>query len=438
MAVARMRDRVPGHLRHRLRQSDQFVHRGSLSHGSVHVMTVGTYGDDCISQHTAVIYDRGGTSRIASLRTISEIQWARERSQMSQAKVILSERACAQQGDILDSLQPHRNELVIFRGNNRVWEGPVTQVTWKPHSVEILASDVMAYIHSTILSANYPGPDGGGHSRMTERVRYIMERELHEPYVVDTGTRIPGHMRPTPVFTMVPRWETFEPQVNVWRNAEIRFSDSLLTRSSTLAFEMSLGEHLHNLAQSGLDYTTVGRRLLVWDSAGPLGRTRVLTEADFYGDLTVIQSGKDHATIAHIAADRSELDPNLPTSQEGVGSAVGETSYYGPWTILHTLTSEEGSTQATPEALNSQAQRMLRGASPVPLVVTVPTGSSLKLSHDLKAGDLVPGTVLPVRAKINYKTVSQEQLLEKVVVTEDSDGETVQVTLSPHGEYREA
>ena len=44
---------------------------------------------------------------------------------------------------------------------------------------------------------------------------------------------------------------------------------------------MTVGEHLRNLAEGGLDFTVIGRRLLIWDSATSIGRTRQLTDADF-------------------------------------------------------------------------------------------------------------------------------------------------------------
>lgn len=386
--------------------------------------------NECITLHSVAIHDRGGVRRIpgGSLVDVASVEWTRERDQTSLAKVVISGDACRAQSAILGAIAPRRHELVLYRGADRVWEGPITDVRWLPDRVEILASDVFEYIDNTPLSIDWPNSDGGGPYYMTERVSAILAHELTVPY--DMEVALAG---PSEVIT-VPRWESLTPPSNILPHLDVRpsvSSSGILTRSSTLAFEMTVGEHLRNLAEGGLDFVAIGRKLLFWDSAQSIGSTRVLTEADFYGSPEVTSAGSEHASIGHVSAQRDEEDGADPMS--GVGNAGGPDPFYGVWTRLVSLASEDGTDAPTQLALNTQARRQLVGRNPVPTDIRVGDGAGLRLSHDLTINQLVPGVVMPVRAILNGRSVAQDQRLDKLTVREAPAGETVQILLSPSG-----
>jgi len=393
-------------------------------------MVLNRYGDDCISGHSVMIHDRGGVRRVGALSDLTEVQWARERDVMSSAKVVISGRACADQESFINTIAPRRHEMVVFRGNQRVWEGPILEASWYSNRVEVIANDVTDYLRGTPLSKPWPGPDGGGQIYMTERIREILEYELttdYEMVVSPSGV---------PVTVLVPRWENLDPPANVLPHLEVRASTGpagILTRSSVEAFEMMAGEHLQNLAEGGLDYTTIGRKILIWDSAQSIGRTRVLSDSDFYGELRVIAAGGEHASIGHISAQRDEETEETPDPSSGIGNAGGADDFYGVWTRLVSLSSEEGTDTPTQLELNSQARRQILGRSPVPTEIVVPADGGIRLSHDLRINELVPGAVLPVRATLNLRPVQQDQRLDRLVVRETPAGETVQVSLSSAG-----
>jgi hypothetical protein len=103
----------------------------------------------------------------------------------------------------------------------------------------------------------------------------------------------------------VPRWENLDPPVNVLPHLEIR-PGSVLTRSVTEAFEMTVFEHIQNLSRGGMDWTVIGRKILFWDRKEVIGRTRTLTDNDFYGDIEVFASGSDNWQIEHVVAQPAE------------------------------------------------------------------------------------------------------------------------------------
>lgn len=385
--------------------------------------------DKCVTKHVAMIYDRGGSRKLSQLINLAKVEWNRERDNVTLATITISAKNCVAQISTIRAIAAKRHELVLFEGDDRVWEGPIDDVNWYSNRIEIIAKDVAEYPFNAPLTKDWPNEDEGGPRYMTDRVEEIIEYEMTTNYQADVG--IGG----VPNVITIPRWETIDPPANVLPFLDVRAStgpQGILTRSSTAAFEMTLGEHLSNLAQGGLNYTALGRRLIVWDGATPLGRTRIVTDSDFYGELRVIQSGADAAMIGHISATR---DPNSEETagDGGVGNAGGPDPFYGVWTRLTTLASEEGAATPTQMELNTQARRIIAGRNPVPMEIRTPEGGGLRLSRDLGIQDLVPGVIMPVRATLNLLPVQQDQVIDKVNVKEDATGLFVSVVLSPVG-----
>src|SRR6185312_12206454 len=153
-----------------------------------------------------------------------------------------------------------------------------------------------------------------------------------------------------------------------------------------------------------------------------LGVTQTLTEANFTTDVIVSEYGADHTQAAYVVA------------QEGAyGQALNleNLDYYGPWTTMYTVYNDEGTEQPTQSELNSQAQRNVSGRSPAPLEVRVPDNSGLILSDTLTINELVAGVQVPLRATLGPRKITQRQKLDHLQVTEDENGETIQVTLTP-------
>lgn len=386
-------------------------------------------GDRCIENHQAMIYDRGGVRRLWQLVDVASVQWTRELDKQSTADLVITGEACRDQADVLALIEPRRHELVLFRNGERVWEGPIVQVGWFRDRATILAHDITEYMRYTPLSKAWPNATGGGPPLMTDRTREIITYELTTPYVMSVGTGSAVHD------VTVPRWENIDPPANILPHMDIRAGE-VATTSITEAFEMSLFEHITNLARSGMEFTTIGRQFLAWDKANPLARTRTLTENDFYGDIELYATGSEHFSIAHIAATSApEEDPDAPEEgQIAVGNAGGPNDFYGVWTAIVTTENEEGTSAPSQEELNGQASRHLVGRTPVPLEIRTPTDGGIKPSFDLTIQDLVPGVEVPVLALLNLRKVSQLQRIETVSVTEDASMESVSVVLIPAGE----
>lgn len=375
-------------------------------------MVKGLYGGQCAELHHAYICDRGGTRRLAELRDLTQVQWTRVRDEVSECVISLQGAACSSQAELLASIEPKRHELVIFRGDDRVWEGPISRVGWHSDWVEIAAKDVMDYVFGRALSRewsnNYPNV-----TEVTSRLGTILQYEMSTDYsFIGTGG----------VAQTIPAWENLTPPANVLPHLTIHHSpNEARTSAKTTPFQMTVGEHVDNMARTaGVDYTVVGRAIHIWDVSSNLGETRTLTEADFFGEVIITAYGSDFASVAFAVA-----------SDGRAGGAGKESDYYGPWTKMFTVYDEDETNPPTIEDLVSQAGRNLNGRSPVPIEVRVADNSGIRLSPGLQITDLVPGVRIPLLATLNARRTSQFQKLHKLVVTESADGETIAVTLVP-------
>jgi hypothetical protein len=376
-------------------------------------MVRGLYGGDCVELHHAYITDRGGQRRIAELVDLTSVRWSRTRDAMSEASIIVQGGSCVAQAGLLSSIEPKRNELVIYRGDERVWEGPVNLVGWHSDYVEINAHDVMEYVYGRPLSKvwdnNYPNT-----TEVTSRLEEILDYEFTTPFTYLASDGV------TPI--NVPAWESITPPANVLPHIVAHhFPNEARTSARTTPFQMTVGEHLDNYARSGgIDYTVIGRAIHIWDVSRDLGRTKTLTEADFFGEIVVSAYGSSFAAVGFTVAQDGRF-----------GGAGSNSDYYGPWAKIFTVFDEDETNPPTQADLNSQALRNLYGRSPVPVEVRIPDNSGIRLSASLGINDLVPGVHMPLLATLNARQMSQMQKLDKMECTETSEGESITVTLIP-------
>lgn len=366
----------------------------------------------CVVNHSAFIFDRGGTRRIGPVLDLSSVRWERARDNVTEASIRIEGDACTAQSDFIASLRTHRHEMVLYRGAERVWEGPLHRIASYGSYTELFARDVSEYLFHTPLTQGYDNSTTT--TEVTTRIEDIIAWEL-------THGRI---QKVNGVDTAVPAWESLTPPINVLPFLVVHhFVNEAETSAKTIPYEMTVGQHLTDLArQSGIDWTTVGRAIHIWDVSRAIGYTEQMTEANFTADVIVTEYGSDHVQSTYVIG------------QDGVyGDALNTAylDYYGPWTEINTAYNEEGTEAPTKAALASQAQRNLYGRSPAPVEVRVPDNSGILLTDTLTINSLVPGTQLMLRARLNARPMSQMQKIDHVIVSETASGESIQVTLTP-------
>lgn len=345
--------------------------------------------------NTAAIFDRGGITRLFPIDRTTSIAYGRLKDGISDALVHIPTSAdcCAD----LANLEPVRHEIVIFRDGQRVWEGPITRVSYTNDDVEIAAKDVMFWPYRTIMRGeynnSYPNIAFG-----TDRIGNILRTELA-------------------------RKERQEPPINVVPWIQIHTeADTARTSRHTLPYQKTVFEEVDDLAaKAGIDYTVVGRAIHVQDTSYLLGQTPLASEADFLGGVVVTLYGMDLCTTSAV------------TDGEGLwGQAERDKFYYGEVEMLATAYDEDATASPTVSELHSQADRIIAQRYPMPTEVRVPDNSAINPNSETFSFDmLVPGVKVPLMATAGCRSLRQDQKIDKVDVRQDEAGEVVTLTLIP-------
>jgi hypothetical protein len=185
-------------------------------------------------------------------------------------------------------------------------------------------------------------------------------------------------------------------------------------------------------ATAGLDYTTVGRRIILWDTHRPVGRLPEMRDGDFSDSPVVTEYGMQLATLFAVTNGSGVV---------GSTEVAAKTKPYGPIEQLASSYADSGAAAGevlTPDALAKaqasmveQAKRNISGRWPAPLVVRVPDNSTLNPGANVTFQQLIPGVWLPLRSVNTPRQVLQWQKLDSVSVEVDSNGEQVKVVMSP-------
>lgn len=355
-------------------------------------------------KHQAFIYDRGGLRQIGKFENLTRVRWERKRDDPSQATVFTKTPSprCAK---MMGMVEAGRHELVIFRGNKRVWEGPITHVAYTFYTVEVSATDVMQYVKRTIMRNEYDDryPNNGP---VIDRIDRVLTAELA-------------------------RKEALNPPVNVLAHVQYVLAtppaEDAGTAAHSLPYELTAFQMIDTYAaRGGIDYTVIGRRILFYDVHTTIGQTAMVTNADFLDSPIVTQYGNELGTYVAMTDGKGNF-----------GSAGGVDPYYGEWEMLFDAYDEnagpvEDNEPPSVAELTSQAVRSLGQSRIPPIVVRVPDNAQMNPNGVLQFDDLVCGVHIPLQIDVPGRTVSQMQKLDRLVVEETADdGEAIKVTLSP-------
>lgn len=359
------------------------------------------------------LFRKGGEVPLGEITGASLVDWGRVRDDISDARIVVPvASADSNCRDLLANTRSWLHEIVIFRdaGNGpvRVWEGPVTRVTYENDKVEIAARDVMYWVYRRILRQGYNDAyrkGGGGLTRVTIRSQRIVQNALayDDPNIL-------------PYLT------------SLTKSDDARQSRVVPDYSRTAWQEVD-----DMAAKSGSDYTTVGRRIIIWDTHNPIGVLPEMRDGDFESGVIVTEYGAQAANVyastnnngIYGIVERDFMRDEYG-SIEMLNSAWGEEDEAG---TTETLTSE--AREKLEESLTEQAERNISARWPVPVVVRVPDNSTLNPDVQLGINQLIPGVHIPLRATQTLRKVAQVQKLDVVKVTQTSSGEQVRVTMSP-------
>ena len=366
--------------------------------------------------YRAFIYEQGGQKLLGEIEPMGRLVFNRVRDDISSATAF-SNGYSADCGQLYGSVRTWMHELVIFRDGVRVWEGPITRIAYTQNSVEIEAKDVMAYAYRRIMRQGY----NDSYRLVQKASGSIPEQSTGVLSVVKRATML-----------LIQGLAPYDPNVLPYLTS-IEYPDDAKQARIVADWSRTIWEEVDDLAATaGLDYTTVGRRILLWDTHRAIGRLPELRDGDFSDSPIVTEYGMQLATYFAV------------TNNAGVAGAVevpAKTYPYGPIEQLASSYSDSSAASTeilTPaalakaqETLIAQAGRNIAGRWPAPLIVRVPDNSTLSPKAGIGFQQLIPGVWLPLRSINTPRQVLQWQKLDSISVESTEKGETVNVVLSP-------
>lgn len=183
------------------------------------------------------------------------------------------------------------------------------------------------------------------------------------------------------------------------------------------------GDVLRELAKIGLDFTVLGRSIIIRSELATASQATLASGA-FLADLEVEQRGEDTATWACVTGQTDTIT-GLPAQ----ASFGGTDAYYGRVEQLATLDHATDN-----DACLKAATSRVQGGKVPPLFINVPDGAQLSPDAPVAFHQLVPGEIFDLLIVEACKTVTQQLRLTHLRVSDaPPDGEKVGVGFAPTG-----
>ncbi|WP_381793017.1 hypothetical protein [Streptomyces niveus] len=328
--------------------------------------------------HTAQIIDRDGAV-VAVPDVLLEVEWTRVLDDTSTARILVQpgDDCCA----ALSRVRSWRHKLALWRDNQPVWEGPILTPIWRNSGVEITAVDIMGWLDRRVPHSDLTFAD--------DELAEIAAVLIRDGFAPDD----PGH------------------SVTIIASTRIR------GRREYQADVGQIGDHLRDLAATGLDYTAVGSRILLLPE-DHCARVGSLTDGDFADGLRIAEDGAGLATRWIVQG-----------SEDVTGTAGGIDPYYGLLERVVEETSILDSASAT-----AAARSRLRASRPAPVFIDTDDTTTLSPDASVDVPTLVPGWCVDVSTTETCRNIAQSMKILGLKVKETgAAGETVSVQLAPSG-----
>lgn len=366
-------------------------------------------------KHRVFIYRRGGKRRVGELTGLSSVGWGRVRDDISPAKIVVSDWS-VDCGNLLSKLQTWAYELVIYRdngySNERVWEGPITKLTYETDKVTIDAKDVMAYAYRRIIKrAMNDGGWGSSGVSIIDRAETILLDTLgpDDPNVL-------GYLTP------------------------LRQDDDVKQYRNLPAYSRTAFEEIDDMAaNAGLDYAAVGRRIMLWGTKHRIGTLPEFRDEHLGAPPIVSEYGMSLAN-RYVVSDgngvwgeavRLKYDHLFDPGYDDVYGLVEMlSSSWASDSAGDTGTYTEAGKAKIRQSFAEASERSIADRYPPPVVVRIPDNTSLSPDTPVTIQQLAPGVAIPLRSVGTLRQVRGLQKLDSVTVEEVAGTETITITLS--------
>lgn len=291
--------------------------------------------------------------------------------------------------ECLGEVEPWCHELHIWRDGEEVWVGPIQEIEYTYDEVSILANDSLAWLGVRVPPVNINTV--GMATDLTDVAVDLLELAFAED---------------GPEFTCE--------LDNVYTQPTGLSFDVFFERFTKTALEI-----LRDLGDIGLNYTTLGRTIVLTGDSEELTPLVLLNDEHIMGKVVVRKDGKSQGNRFYV---HFEGDGGVPASGEAT-----EKFCYGP---IERLRDGDGLVNGVDAA--AVADIYVDASAIAPRVIEIPAGSRLTPDTPWTINQMVPGARVDVAITKLCFNLTQSFLLSVVEVTYDADeGESVGITLVP-------
>lgn len=333
------------------------------------------------------------------LSDITKLTWTRRLSEVSEAEVEIglsgdSSQTCCQ---CLAIVEPFCHELHIWRDGEEAWVGPIEAIRYERELVTIKAKDSLNW-----LDVRIPNQDiefkTGGLSGPTSDITDIAEFVIRDAFEEDVAI---GHSCEVDNLYMVATGELID-----W------FSEG---------FNQTALEILTDIAETELDFTTLGRTIILTGDSASLTPLILLYDEHIMGEIEVTKDGKLLVNRQYV---HYEGDAGIPA----IG-AKDEAERYCYGLIERVM---DGNGLQVLQDAEVTAQSIVDTAYIAPRVIEIPPGSKLSPDTPWTINQMVPGARVDVAVTRLCLELTQSFLLVGVSVEYSAnEGESVGIELSP-------
>ena len=337
-----------------------------------------------------------GVNCVIDNEIISSLFWGRVLDDVSEAELVMElsgtvNFTCCQ---CLDEAEPWCNELHIWRDGEEVWVGPILDIVYETETVTVHAQDSLGWLGVRVLPGNldYTVGSPNGVQDLTTIAIDLLEIAFSEDNLTceidNIFSSLTGIVYDTPGLF-------FE------------------------GFQGTALDVLRDISDIGLDFTTVGRTIVLVGDADPLNPLSLLNDEHIMGDIKVT---KDGALMANRYYVHFEGDNGIPASGEAINFHC-----YGP---VEKIRDGDGLSSGIDAA--KLADQYVAAGGIAPRVVEIPDGSQLSPDTPWTINELVPGARVDVAiTRLCISLTQSFRLIGVEVRYNESDGEQVGITLRP-------
>lgn len=323
--------------------------------------------------------------------TVVSAHWDRRLDDVSEANVVMSfsgteEYTCC---ECLAEAEPWCHELHVWRDGEEVWVGPIQTIEYEHEQVTVTAKDSLAWLGVRVPAVDIDYTTVA--TELTDIAMFLLNVafaedsptytcEIDNVYAVDTG---------------------------------------LVTFRYFEKFNQYALEILRDLADSGLDFTTLGRTIVLTGDATTLTPLILLNDAHILGGLKVVKDGTIQGNRYYVHFDGDGGSP-------AVGEAVDKYCYGAIERI------RDGDGLVDGASAGDVADIYVEASAIAPRTIEMSSNSKLSPDTPWVINDMVPGARVDVAVTKLCLNLTQSFKLTQVDVDYNSDeGESVGITLVP-------